>query len=225
MYHSVRVARRRRGGRARGGGRRREGERAATAAAARVGARARGATVTASPRRSGGGVRGLLQHLDLPLSARGSGRRSQQPPQQLNRSEPSPTSSPQRRERVGEELGDWAPPEWALLLIGCLLGLATGICVAAFNRGVHVIHEWVWAGTPNEGAAWLCLQRLADTWHRILLIPVTGGVVVGMMHGLLEIFDQLKLVKPPQKQVAFLPIQSTLNSAISLEGICLDKDS
>lgn len=34
----------------------------------------------------------------------------------------------------GEALGD--PPEWALLLIGCLLGLATGLCVAAFNRGV-----------------------------------------------------------------------------------------
>uniref|UniRef100_A0A0E0PS73 Uncharacterized protein n=1 Tax=Oryza rufipogon TaxID=4529 RepID=A0A0E0PS73_ORYRU len=111
----------------------------ATAAAARVGARARGATVTTSPRRSSGGVRGLLQHFDLPLSARGSGCRSQQPPQQLNRSEPSPTSSPQQRERVGEELGDWAPPEWALLLIGCLLGLATGICVAAFNRGNSAI--------------------------------------------------------------------------------------
>ncbi|KAK9674334.1 hypothetical protein RND81_12G226400 [Saponaria officinalis] len=90
----------------------------------------------------------------------------------------------------GEALGD--PPEWALLLIGCLLGLATGLCVAAFNRGVHVIHEWAWAGTPNEGAAWLRLQSLADTWHRILLIPVTGGVIVGMMHGLLEILEQIK---------------------------------
>ena len=57
---------------------------------------------------------------------------------------------------------------------------------------VHVIHEWAWAGTPNEGAAWLRLQRLADTWHRILLIPVTGGVFVGMMHGLLEILDQIR---------------------------------
>uniref|UniRef100_A0A803N9A9 Chloride channel protein n=1 Tax=Chenopodium quinoa TaxID=63459 RepID=A0A803N9A9_CHEQI len=57
---------------------------------------------------------------------------------------------------------------------------------------VHVIHEWAWAGTPNEGAAWLRLQRLADTWHRVLLIPVTGGVIVGMMHGLLEILEQIK---------------------------------
>ncbi|GAB2230345.1 hypothetical protein Droror1_Dr00014608 [Drosera rotundifolia] len=91
-----------------------------------------------------------------------------------------------------QELGDSAPPEWALLLIGCLLGLAIGLCVAVFNHGVHLIHEWAWAGTPSEGAAWLRLQRLADTWHRILLIPVTGGVIVGMMHGLLEILDQIK---------------------------------
>lgn len=36
----------------------------------------------------------------------------------------------------GDVLGDSAPPEWALLLIGCLLGLATGLFVAAFNKGV-----------------------------------------------------------------------------------------
>jgi hypothetical protein len=36
----------------------------------------------------------------------------------------------------GDELADSAPPEWALLLLGCLLGLATGLLVAAFNKGV-----------------------------------------------------------------------------------------
>lgn len=107
-------------------------------------------TVTASPRRaSGGGVRGLLRHL-----ARGSGRRNQQQHQyqQLDRAaaaeQPLPTTTPSQRQReraaAGEddELGDAAPPEWVLLLIGCLLGLATGICVAAFNRGVSVA-DWV----------------------------------------------------------------------------------
>lgn len=34
-------------------------------------------------------------------------------------------------------LGDSAPPEWALLLIGCLIGVAAGICVAGFNKGVR----------------------------------------------------------------------------------------
>ncbi|KAK7259852.1 hypothetical protein RIF29_25467 [Crotalaria pallida] len=100
----------------------------------------------------------------------------------------------------GDVLGESAPPEWALLLLGCILGLATGLFVAAFNKGVHLIHEWAWAGTPNEGAAWLRLQRLADTWHRILLIPVFGGVIVGMMHGLLEILDQIRQSSSSQRQ-------------------------
>ncbi|KAM3225452.1 hypothetical protein ACQJBY_058289 [Aegilops geniculata] len=180
----------------------------------------------ASPRRAGG-VRGLLRHLDRRVYARGSARRQQQ---QLDRSaafpeEPSAAPSQPQRERAGEELGDGAPPEWALLLIGCLLGLATGICVAAFNRGVHVIHDWAWAGTPNEGAAWLRLQRLSDTWHRILLIPVSGGVIVGMMHGLLEIFEQLKLAKQPQNHgisllAAIFPTVKAVQAAVTLGTGC-----
>lgn len=78
------------------------------------------------------------------MSARGSGpgRRQHQHQhyQQLDRSVAIESPSQRQRERAAagddDELGDGAPPEWALLLIGCLLGLATGICVAAFNRGV-----------------------------------------------------------------------------------------
>ncbi|CAM0944489.1 unnamed protein product [Alopecurus aequalis] len=183
------------------------------------------AALAASPRRVGG-VRGLLRHLDRRITARGSTRRHLQP-QQLDRAPEQSSAAPsqQQRERAGEELGDGAPPEWALLLIGCLLGLATGICVAAFNRGVHVIHDWAWSGTPNEGAAWLRLQRLSDTWHRILLIPVTGGVIVGMMHGLLEIFEQLKLAKPPQSQgfsllAAIFPAIKAVQAAVTLGTGC-----
>ncbi|XP_073154441.1 chloride channel protein CLC-f isoform X2 [Henckelia pumila] len=122
-------------------------------------------------------------------------------------------------------LGDSAPPEWALLLIGCLLGVATGLCVAAFNRAVHVIHEWAWAGTPNEGAAWLRLQRLADTWHRILLIPVLGGVVVGVLHGLLEILDQIMQSTSLQGQgfdifAAIFPTVKAIQAAVTLGTGC-----
>lgn len=128
-----------------------------------------------------------------------------------------------------EILGDGAPPEWALLLIGCLLGLATGLCVAGFNRGVHVIHGWAWAGTPNEGAAWLRLQRLADTWHRILLIPVTGGVIVGMLHGLLEILEQIKQASSSSPRVignglnflsGFFPVVKAIQAAVTLGTGC-----
>ncbi|KAK0600609.1 hypothetical protein LWI29_016631 [Acer saccharum] len=123
-------------------------------------------------------------------------------------------------------LGDSAPPEWALLLIGCLIGLTSGLCVALFNKGVHVIHEWAWAGTPNEGAAWLRLQRLADTWHRILLIPVTGGVVVGMMHGLLEILNQIKQSSGSSDRQGFdlvagvFPTIKAIQAAITLGTGC-----
>ncbi|GLT79508.1 hypothetical protein SLA2020_509940 [Shorea laevis] len=124
-----------------------------------------------------------------------------------------------------DALGDSAPPEWALLLIGCLLGLASGVCVAAFNKGVHVIHEWAWAGTPNEGAAWLRLQRLADTWHRILLIPVTGGVIVGMMHGLLEILYQIRQSTSSQQQgldlvAGVFPTIKAIQAAVTLGTGC-----
>lgn len=123
-------------------------------------------------------------------------------------------------------LADSAPPEWALLLLGCLLGLATGLFVAAFNKGVHVIHEWAWAGTPNEGAAWLRLQRLADTWHRILLIPVTGGVIVGMMCGLLEILDQIKQSSHSSQRQGFdllagiIPTIKAIQAAVTLGTGC-----
>lgn len=126
---------------------------------------------------------------------------------------------------IDDSVDDSAPPEWALLLIACLLGLATGLCVAAFNIGVHVIHEWAWAGTPNEGAAWLRLQRMADTWHRILLIPVTGGVIVGMMHGLLEILSQIKQSSSSQRQgfdllSGVFPTVKAIQAAITLGTGC-----
>ncbi|XP_073307286.1 chloride channel protein CLC-f-like isoform X1 [Primulina huaijiensis] len=174
----------------------------------------------------------LLKWLDRGLS--GSGRRlsinlrSDKDHHRL----PSPSSPSTSNHLVSadadygdDSLGNSAPPEWALLLIGCLLGVATGLCVAAFNRGVHVIHEWAWAGTPNEGAAWLRLQRLADTWHRILLIPVLGGVIVGVLHGLLEILDQIMQSTSSLEQgfnvfAAIGPIVKAIQAAITLGTGC-----
>ena len=95
----------------------------------------------------------------------------------------------------------------------------------SLHEQVHVIHEWAWAGTPNEGAAWLRIQRLADTWHRILLIPVTGGVVVGMMHGLLEIFEQIRNARTSPRQgidflAAIFPTTKAIQAAVTLGTGC-----
>lgn len=89
-----------------------------------LGTSAGGTGSPASGKKSG--IGDLLRHLDRGLSNRNLSRRN------VDQSGLSPRSDG----RSHDALGDGAPPEWALLLIGCLLGLATGICVAAFNRGV-----------------------------------------------------------------------------------------
>lgn len=94
------------------------------------------------------GIRDLLKlHLDRGLSLSGS-RPSPKPSDsenpQLHYSFPHIDDDDHHNHHLdeddavstGDALGDSAPPEWALLLIGCLLGLATGLCVAAFNHGV-----------------------------------------------------------------------------------------
>lgn len=178
-----------------------------------------------------GGIKDLLKRLDRGFSGRRlslkrSGRDNRDHAFPTDHAAGASSSGSGGNDGAGDEvLGDSAPPEWALLLIGCLLGLATGLCVAAFNRGVHVIHEWAWAGTPNEGAAWLRLQRLADTWHRILLIPVTGGVIVGMLHGLLEILEQIRPSSSSQGQgldliAGVFPTVKAIQAAVTLGTGC-----
>lgn len=76
-----------------------------------------------------GGIRDLLKKLDRGLSGRRLGRMSAE----------AEAHDGGGGDRSHDALADGAPPEWALLLIGCLLGLATGLCVAAFNKGVSFL--------------------------------------------------------------------------------------
>ncbi|GJP32874.1 hypothetical protein CLOM_g17467 [Closterium sp. NIES-68] len=125
------------------------------------------------------------------------------------------------------------PPEWAVLLLGCALGLATGASVVLFNLAVHGIHNLAWAGTPAEGAAWLRVQPITTTWHRIMLIPVMGGVVVGMLHALGGIIEQSQSSSQNQGQnrgstlrleqqrgidwgAAFTPVIRAIQAAVTL---------
>ncbi|KAG0599558.1 hypothetical protein M758_12G161400 [Ceratodon purpureus] len=123
-------------------------------------------------------------------------------------------------------LAERMPPEWVLLLLGCVLGLSSGLSVVAFNKLEHFIHDVAWEGTPSEGASWLRLQKLADIWHRILLIPVVGGVVVGMLHTVTDVLDVVRASQPPptvfssRSRVDWLaalkPIILALQAAITL---------
>lgn len=76
----------------------------------------------------------LIKHLDRGFSGR---RLTFKDPSYSPLHSYSPSSSLDHHYVDGrDDLADSAPPEWALLLIGCLLGLASGLCVAFFNKGV-----------------------------------------------------------------------------------------
>ena len=45
----------------------------------------------------------------------------------------------QRRNSLAMQVSERVPPEWVLLLLGCLLGLSTGISVVLFNKGVCLL--------------------------------------------------------------------------------------
>lgn len=87
-----------------------------------------------TPRRKGIGE--LLRKLDRGFSGRRLSRRYPDGRWEGTALSPTRLGTAAAATPVQDELGDGAPPEWALLLIGCLLGVATGVCVAAFNRGV-----------------------------------------------------------------------------------------
>lgn len=49
---------------------------------------------------------------------------------------------------------------------------------------VHGLHDLMWEGTPEIGAAWLRQQPLETTWQRLVFVPVGGGIVVGLLNHL-----------------------------------------
>eukprot|EP00850_Spirogloea_muscicola_P016272 SM000131S26702 [mRNA] locus=s131:116549:119936:+ [translate_table: standard] len=74
------------------------------------------------------------------------------------------------------------PPEGLILLFSCLVGLLGGAGVVLFNSTVHSVHDLAWAGVPESGATWLRRQPLSTSWQRILLVPTTGGLAVGLLN-------------------------------------------
>jgi len=51
---------------------------------------------------------------------------------------------------------------------------------------VHEIHNEVWEGIPESGAAWLRTRPLNETWLRLLAVPFGGGVLVGVINTMRE---------------------------------------
>ncbi|KAG8055709.1 hypothetical protein GUJ93_ZPchr0001g32127 [Zizania palustris] len=85
-------------------------------------------------------------------------------------------------EVVGEEVA--APGRDLVTLAACLVGLLTGVSVVLFNLSVHEIRDLFWDGIPLRGASWLREAPIGETWQRVILVPVSGGIIVGVLNTL-----------------------------------------
>jgi len=104
---------------------------------------------------------------------------------------------------VGSKVGKYAastamavkdslPPEGVIVLLSCLVGLLTGGSVVLFNLVVHGVHDEVWKGIPQSGAAWFRTRPLNETWVRLVAVPVGGGVLVGLLNMVREALEEIK---------------------------------
>ncbi|CAI5965601.1 unnamed protein product [Closterium sp. NIES-64] len=99
------------------------------------------------------------------------------------------------------------PPESAVLLTACVVGLLTGASVSLFNEAVsviavHAIRDTVWQGVPPEGGStWLRSQSVAATWHLHIFVPLAGGVVVGILNTVRSEIKDLPLIRQPPPAV------------------------
>ncbi|GMH09684.1 hypothetical protein Nepgr_011525 [Nepenthes gracilis] len=75
------------------------------------------------------------------------------------------------------------------IISACGIGLLTGVCVVLFNYAVHEIRDFFWDGIPYRGASWLREEPFEVTWKRTILVPVCGGLLVGILNVLREALE------------------------------------
>ncbi|GMP37187.1 hypothetical protein CsSME_00008990 [Camellia sinensis var. sinensis] len=146
-----------------------------------------------------------------------SGKQQQQP-------------QPQQQEGGKSEFGNDNQPRVATVIVGeafslgnsaiisaCFVGLLTGISVVVFNNAVHELRDFFWGEIPYRGASWLREEPVEVIRERVIIVPVCGGIIVGMLNelrGTLE--DPTKTTFMSDVKAALEPILKTLAACITL---------
>ncbi|XP_077212391.1 chloride channel E [Tasmannia lanceolata] len=76
------------------------------------------------------------------------------------------------------------PPQGFVIISACLVGLLTGFAVVLFNNAVYEIRDIFWDGIPSRGASWLREEPIEEIWQRVILVPICGGVIVGILNSI-----------------------------------------
>ncbi|KAL5988437.1 hypothetical protein ACLOJK_036201 [Asimina triloba] len=114
-------------------------------------------------------------------------------------------------------IANFIPPEGLAVISACVVGLLTGICVVLFNNAVHEIRDLFWDGIPARGASWLREEPIGEIWQRVILVPVCGGVMVGMLNSLRSALDtKFGGILPSNVKATLQPFIKALAASITL---------
>lgn len=133
----------------------------------------------------------------------------------INGKVPGNDSKPMGNIDVDAQEGD-DEPEAAVILVACAVGLVTGSGVVAFNDIIHTIRDFVWHGeTVLSGRQLLAEFSELELWPRIVIPPVLGGLVVGLLGA--GIGGYTNASTSTEKNYAnFKPLFRTIAAAITL---------
>ncbi|GJM93415.1 hypothetical protein PR202_ga09968 [Eleusine coracana subsp. coracana] len=109
-----------------------------------------------------------------------------------------------------------APGRDLVTLAACLVGLLTGVSVVIFNLSVHEIRDIFWDGIPSRGATWLREEPIAEIWQRVILVPVSGGVIVGGLNALRSSIKSNSSVPESKIKSAFRPLLKAVAASFTL---------
>ncbi|KAL7237215.1 hypothetical protein ACSBR1_020306 [Camellia fascicularis] len=144
----------------------------------------------------------------------------QQPPQQQQ----------QQQQGGKSEFGNDNQPRVATVIVGeafslgnsaiisaCFVGLLTGIGVVVFNNAVHELRDFFWGEIPYRGASWLREEPIEVIRERVIIVPVCGGIIVGMLNELRGTLEgPTKITFMSDVKAALEPILKTLAACITL---------
>ncbi|RWW69580.1 hypothetical protein BHE74_00022812 [Ensete ventricosum] len=118
--------------------------------------------------------------------------------------------------RMATAMGEAMPTKDFVTIAACVVGLLTGVCVVLFNNAVHEIRDFFWDGLPLRGASWLRERPLEEIWQRVILVPVCGGVIVGILNSLQDSLKDPSGRMVSDAKEAIRPILKTIAASVTL---------
>lgn len=139
------------------------------------------------------------------------------PPQQQQQGRVGRDPGEEVRTGLAVAIEEALPPRNLVTVAACVVGLLTGVGVVLFNNSVHEIRDFFWDGIPSRGASWLREEHSEEVWQRVILVPVCGGVIVGILNSLRSsLKNQSEGILPYNVKRALRPFLKAIAASVTL---------